>query len=95
MPLKISVTPSFNRVVKKIHAKDKTVVDAAVRAIATDPTIGDEKKGDLVGIFVYKFKLNKQEILLAYRLEPDKFKPQEVVLMALGSHEYFYTTIKH
>ena len=29
MPLKISVTPSFNRVVKKIHAKDKTVVDAA------------------------------------------------------------------
>lgn len=95
MPLKISVTPSFNRVVKKIHAKDKTAADVAVRAIATDPTIGDEKQGDLVSIFVYKFKLNKQEILLAYRLEPDKFKPQEVILMALGSHENFYNILKH
>jgi mRNA-degrading endonuclease RelE of RelBE toxin-antitoxin system len=94
MALKILVTPSFSRVVKKLHAKDKKEVDAAIVEIATDPTIGDEKKGDLIGIFVYKFKLNKQEVLLAYRLQPSKFKPQEIVLLSLGSHENFYSNIK-
>ena len=94
MPLKVIDTPSFNRVVKKLHARDKEVVDIAVGEIAADPTIGEEKKGDLAGIFVYKFKLNKQEVLLAYRLQPSKIKPQEVVLLSLGSHENFYSDIK-
>lgn len=94
MVLKVLDTPSFSRVVKKLHARDKKVIDKAVGQIAVDPTIGEEKKGDLAGIFVYKFKLNKQEILLAYRLQPNKFKPQEVVLLSLGSHENFYSDIK-
>lgn len=84
MLLKILDTPSFNRVVKKLHARDKKVVDKAVGEIAADPTIGEEKKGDLAGIFVYKFKVNKQKVLLAYRLQPNKFKPQEIVLLSLG-----------
>lgn len=94
MELKILSTPSFNRAVKKMHARDKKVVDQAVVAIATNPTIGEEKKGDLAEVFVYKFKLNKQEILLAYRLQPSKKKPQEVVLLNIGSHENFYAAIK-
>ena len=94
MALRILDTPSFNRVVKKIHARDKKDIDAAIRAIASNPAIGEEKKGDLLGIFVYKFKLNKQEVLLAYRLQPSKFKPQELILLSLGSHENFYSNIK-
>ena len=94
MGLKILYSPSFSRVAKKMHAKDKKVVDQAVREIAEDPTIGEEKKGDLAGVFVYKFKLNKQEMLLAYRLQPNKFKPKELVLLTLGSHENFYTELK-
>jgi hypothetical protein len=94
MTLKILATPSFGRVVKKLHARDKKFIDAAVGAIAADPMIGEEKKGDLAGIFIYKFKLNKQEVLLAYRPQPDKFKPQEIVLLSLGSHENFYSDLK-
>ncbi|MDB5991863.1 MAG: addiction module toxin RelE [Herbaspirillum sp.] len=94
MPLKVMSTPSFNRVVKKLHERDKKVVDKAVGGIAVDPTIGEEKKGDLAGIFVHKFKVNKQEVLLAYRLQPNKFKPQELVLLSLGSHENFYSEMK-
>lgn len=94
MTLKILSTPSFNRVAKKFLLRDKKMIDKAVAEIAFDPFLGDEKKGDLVGIFVYKFKLNKQDVLLAYRLQPDKFKPQEIVLLSLGSHENFYTKIK-
>ena len=94
MGLKILDSPSFSRVAKKMHAKDKMVVDQAVREIAEDPTIGEKKKGDLAGVFGYKFKLNKQEMLLAFRLQPNKFKPKELVLLTLGSHENFYTELK-
>jgi mRNA-degrading endonuclease RelE of RelBE toxin-antitoxin system len=92
--LAVLVTPTFAKAVKKLHAKDKIAVDQAVRAIASNPTIGEEKKGDLAGIFVYKFKVNKQEVLLAYQLHPDKFAPLSVRLFSLGSHENFYAELK-
>jgi hypothetical protein len=94
MALAILVTPSFARVVKKLHSQEKAVLDAAVRGVASDPTLGEEKRGDLSGVFVHKFKLNKQETLLAYRLQPDKLAPQELVLLAVGPHENFYAQLK-
>jgi mRNA-degrading endonuclease RelE of RelBE toxin-antitoxin system len=92
--LAVLVTPTFVRAIKKLHAKDKLAVDKAVKAIASNAAIGDEKKGDLAGTFVYKFKINKQEVLLAYRLAPDKFAPESVQLLNIGSHENFYTELK-
>lgn len=92
--LEILVTPTFAKAVKKLHVKDKAVVDKAVKAVASDPAIGEEKKGDLAGIFVYKFKINKQEILLAYQLHPTKLQPVSVLLLSMGSHENFYTELK-
>ena len=94
MVLTVSATSSFDRVVKKLRAKDKKSVDLAVAAVAENPTLGEEKKGDLLGVFVHKFKLNKQETLLAYELVPNKLKPKTVVLLALGPHENFYTALK-
>ena len=94
MTLDIQVTASFARAVKKLHARDKKVVDQAVKDLAESPSLGEEKRGDLAGYFVYKFKLNNQETLLAYALRPDKFKPTSVILMAVGPHENFYTQLK-
>lgn len=94
VPLAIGQTPAFERVAKKLHVSDKKIVDHAVKHIANNPLAGEEKKGDLVGVFVYKFKLNKQDTLLAYRLEPDKFKPSSATLLAIGPHENFYATLK-
>ena len=94
MVLTVSATSSFDRVVKKLHAKDKKIVDLEVAAVAENPTLGEEKKGDLLGVFVRKFKLNRQETLLAYELLPNKLKPKTVVLLALGPHEDFYTALK-
>ena len=93
MTLEIQVTASFARAAKKLHPRDKKVVDQAVRDVADSPSIGEEKRGDLTGYFVYKFKLNNQETLLAYALRPDKFKPTSVILMAVGPHENFYTQL--
>ena len=64
-------------------------VDEAVHKIVAEPTIGETKKGDLLGVRVYKFKINKQEILLSYRAGHD-----ELLLVALGSHENFYRDMK-
>ena len=59
--LKIMNAPSFNRVVKKLHAKDKQLVDSAIKIIANEVQSGEEKKGDLSGIFVYKFKMQNSK----------------------------------
>lgn len=74
---------------KKLHARDKKTLDDAVHKIASEPTLGEAKKGDLLGVNVYKFKLNKQEALLAYRLGRN-----ELLLIALGSDENFYRDMK-
>lgn len=79
-------TASFDRLAKKLHATDKVVLDAAVLEVAKNPLIGEEKRGDLAGVFVHKFKLNNQEALLAYRLQPDKKNPVEFVLLSVGHH---------
>ena len=92
--LNITAAPSFSRIAKKLHAKDKQILDDAIQWIAANLQSGEEKKGDLAGVFVHKFKLNQQEMLLAYALKPDKFKPNELVLLAVGSHENFYSALK-
>ena len=94
MPLHVHASPSFARVVKKMHAKDKKALDQAVRDVAANPAIGEEKRGDLAGVFVYKFKLNKLETLLAYALNPSKVAPDQVILLGVGPHENFYAQLK-
>jgi len=72
-----------------MHANQKQKVDDAICAIIADPTIGQEKKGDLAGVFVYKFKIYHQEMLLAY-----EWSAVNRLLLALGVHENFYRDLK-
>ena len=88
--MQILVTPSFERAIKKLHPNQKKALDKAVTAIATDPELGDEKLGDLDGIYVYKFKLIDKQWLLAYRLISSK----KMKLLLLGPHENFYAELK-
>lgn len=81
--------PLFKRAYKKMHANQKQKVDDAIRAIIADPTIGQEKKGDLAGVFVYKFKIYYQEMLLAY-----EWSAVDRLLLTLGVHENFYRDLK-
>ncbi|MFA5959994.1 MAG: type II toxin-antitoxin system RelE/ParE family toxin [Tatlockia sp.] len=85
----IKQMPSFKRVYKKLHKEHKIMVNEAISDIIKDPTIGEEKKGDLAGVFVYKFKMHNQEFLLAY-----EWDPLDRVLLALGVHENFYRDLK-
>jgi len=64
-------------------------VDAAVDAIVADPFSGEAKRGDLSGVYVYKFRSQTQQMLLAY-----EFAPKTRHLLLLGSHENFYRELK-
>lgn len=88
--MRILVTPTFDRAVKKLHRQQKTALDEAVRAIASQPDIGEAKVGDLVGVQVYKFRMDNLQCLLAYRvLDVDTIK-----LLMIGPHENFYRDLK-
>ena len=81
--------PAFKRAYKKLAASHQAVVDAAVRATVANPEIGEAKKGDLAGVYVHKFPLNRQQMLLAY-----EWNPNTRMLLLLGSHENFYRNLK-
>lgn len=82
-------TPTFGRLAKKLHANQRKELEDAIRSIAADPALGEAKKGDLLGIHVYKFRMSNQLTLLAYRYTAD-----QLLLLALGSHENFYRDLK-
>lgn len=89
--MRILVTPTFERTVKKLHKQHKALLDEAVRAIASQPEIGQTKVGDLAGVRVYRFRMGGQICLLAYRaLDENTLK-----LLMVGPHENFYRNLKH
>ena len=82
--------PLFKRAYKKLAANQLPDVNAAIRAIATDPEIGQAKKADLAGVSVYKFPVVDHQYLLAYCKQING----DIVLLALGVHENFYRDLK-
>ena len=81
--------PLFKKAYKKLRGPAKIKVKEAIQAIIKEPTIGQEKKGDLRGGFVYKFKYGAQQFLLAY-----EWCPRQRILLTLGVHENFYRDLK-
>lgn len=87
--MQILQKPSFKRVYKKLHNNQRQSVNDAIKKVVETPNIGEEKKGDLAGIFVYKFDCVNQQYLLAY--EWDELSR---TLLFLGVHENFYRDLK-
>lgn len=88
--MRLVVTPTFERIAKKPHQKQKADLDQAVRDVAGQPELGELKVGDLSGVQVYKFRMSGQLCLLAYRmLDKDTIK-----LLMVGPHENFYRALK-
>jgi len=79
----------FRRAYKRLFPNQKADVDDAIAEIVKDPTLGEAKKGDLAGVFVYKFKCSGQLALLAY-----EYDSANRLLLLLGTHENFYRDLK-
>ena len=88
--MKVIQSPSFAKRVKKYTKSQKQQLDDQIRIIINDPKIGEEKKGDLRGIFVHKFKIGDLQYLLAYRLKIDQLQ-----LIMIGPHENYYRDLKN
>jgi mRNA-degrading endonuclease YafQ of YafQ-DinJ toxin-antitoxin module len=88
--MKTQFTPRFERCIKKLHPPEIQSLNQAIKTIQGNPHEGETKKGDLAGIRVYKYKHQNQMLLLAYMLEKD-----QIILMALGTHENFYRDLKN
>ena len=84
-------TPTFKKSVKKLKQNQKNDLDIAIKALMAKPSLGEQKKGDLAFLRVYKFKMNKQLTLIGYSFDDGTLTLE---LMALGSRENFYRNIK-
>ena len=80
---------SFEKKAKKMSGPEKDSLDREIRKIVEDPNIGEEKKGDLRGVFVHKLKLNTTQYLLAYRRVGG-----DLELVMIGPHENYYRDLK-
>ena len=79
----------FERKVKKFSKQEKKLLDKQIIKIAENPSIGTEKKGDLQGVFVCKFKIKTIQYLLSYRFVGDNLE-----LIMIGPHENYYRDLK-
>ncbi len=80
---------SFERKVKKFTKREKNTLNEKIRRIMDNPFIGSEKKGDLRGVYVHKFKLQTVQYLMAYR-----FFGGDLELVMIGPHENYYRELK-
>jgi mRNA-degrading endonuclease RelE of RelBE toxin-antitoxin system len=78
-------SPLFEKQKKRLYASQVKILDKEIREIASNPEIGQEKKGALRGVRVYKFHIKKQLFLLAY-----EFGNNAINLIMIGSHENYY-----
>ena len=91
MSWQVFQTKRFARTYKKLHDNIIGTVDSAIAEIALNPDIGEEKKGDLSDLWVYKFRCQGQLYLLGYTRDDEV---RLVWLEALGPHENFYRDLK-
>ena len=87
--MRVYQSSSFAKTVKKFEKKQKPELDNEIKKIIQDPSIGSEKKGDLRGVFVHKFKIQSTLYLMSYRM-----LGEDIELIMIGPHENYYRDLK-
>ena len=82
--IQVFQTPLFSKIKKKLKKNQIKDLDNAVREIIKNPELGEQKKGDLADVWVYKFRMVDRENLLAYQWDA-----KTRTLISLGVHENF------
>lgn len=81
--------PAFRKFVKKQNRAFQLAIEDEVYEVLKTPRSGEQKKGDLTGLRVHKFKFHRQEYLVAYMIEA-----RNIVFYMIGTHENFYRELK-
>lgn len=86
-------TKTVEKYFKKIKEKGlKNEYRNALNEISLDPYIGEQKVGDLAGIYCYDVYYNRTNYEIAYRIYEDGDKI--VVVVLAGTRENFYKELK-
>ena len=89
MMIQLQQRPAFKRAYKKLHPNQRDAVHEAMHIVIANPQLGEEKKGDLAGVQVYKFDCINQLYLIAYL-----YDETSRTFLAIGPHENFYRNLK-
>jgi hypothetical protein len=84
----------FIRFVKKAHKPLQLAIEDAVDVVCDNPSIGEAKVQDLQGIFVHKWRFNRQEYLMAYKKTSTGIDLLLIDFYQVGTHENFYDDLK-
>lgn len=94
----LRVLPLAKKFLKKIKDRQlKQLYKDAIDAILKDPSIGEDKHGDLEGVKGYNIYYNKINYELAYTIEyveGEDGVPEVVVVIMAGTRENFYDELK-
>ncbi|MFM1782152.1 MAG: hypothetical protein RLZZ181_957 [Pseudomonadota bacterium] len=87
---------AFTQFVKKAPKPLQLAIEIRVAEVCDNPRIGQQKLGDLQGVFVYKFRFNAQEYLMAYQFDyfAGAIEITWIKFCQIGPHENFYAQLK-
>ena len=89
----LQFAPPAEKYLKKLKEKPlKNAFQTAIDAIRENPEVGEEKSGDLAGVWAYSFRYRKTEYRIAYSIE--NVDGQLIVVILAGTHEGFYEQLK-
>jgi len=94
--MRITYKKAFAQFVKKAPKPLQLAIEIRVAEVCNNPRIGQQKLGDLQGMFIYKFRFNAQEYLMAYQFDhfAGELKITWIEFCQIGPHENFYTQLK-
>ena len=90
-PRDLIQAPRFGKSKRRLPAVAQLAVDEAVRGVMADPLSGEPKSGALQGVRVARFKVGRQQVLLAYQFHA---KANRVEGLDVGRHENFYRDLQ-
>lgn len=88
--MKIYQSRIFESKIKRFSKQEKEILDDEIKMIIENPFAGEEKKGDLRGVYIHKFKVKTIQYLLSFRMINDGLE-----LIMIGPHENYYRDLKN
>ncbi|OFW97914.1 MAG: addiction module toxin RelE [Alphaproteobacteria bacterium RIFCSPHIGHO2_12_FULL_45_9] len=89
--MQVVQTTKFRKSYKRLHENQRQELNKVLEAIISDPTLGEQKKGDLSWLRVHKCKIVNSLTLVGYHIDDGQLI---LTFVAVGSHENFYRDLK-
>lgn len=55
--IRVKQMPAFKKAYKKLSSAYQSMVNETIKTIIKSPEVGEAKRGDLSGVYVYRFKI--------------------------------------